>query len=156
MSDSLEITEKLLKDSFARRAPLSQDITLVTIDLRKDTHDVVQAYIRGIPAGQLVTDKTDSVTIARRLIPQSLQYGKEPSTLVKNMEDLGYAYGLLLLEVHSAIAHNSTIGLAAFMRKLDDTHPDRGTLPGDGHLFVAHRKVRVQGEGHQLASEPPA
>lgn len=146
MSDSIEIKEKLLKDSFNRQAPTSSDITLVQVDLRKDTHDVIHVYIRGQPCGQLVTDKNDSVTIARRLLPESMKYGKEPFTIVKNMEQLGIAYGQLLLEVRSAIGHGSTDGLKAYMRKLDAANVGDRNMPGDGHLFVPAGLVRTQGE----------
>lgn len=148
--DNLDITEKLLKDSFARRAPLSPDITLVSVDLRKDTHDIINVYIRGMPVGQLVTDKTDSVTVTRRLLPESLKYGKEPSTLVRNVEELATAYGVLLLEVYSALNHGSVDGLRAFVRKLNEHNHDGSHLPGDGHLYVRDRKVRVPNEGTQV------
>lgn len=155
MSESLEVKEKLLKDSFQRLAPLSTDITKVLVDLRQDTHDVIKIEIRGMPAGQIVTDKNDSVTLARRLLPESLKYGKEPSTIVRDMEILGTAYGVLLMEVRSAIAHGSVTSLAAYMRKLDADNASGRTLPGDGHLFLSRGETRPSAEGSQQAESSP-
>lgn len=138
----IEVKEKVLKDSFIRSAPDSDDVTEVKVDLRKDTHDVVHVFIRHVPAGQIVTDKNDSVTLARRLLPESMKYGKEPSTIVANMEQLGFAYAQLLMEVRSAIGHGSTDSLAAYLRKLDADNSGTGSLPGDGHLFLRDRLVR--------------
>lgn len=138
----VEIKEKLLKDSFQRLAPNSDDVTEVVVDLRKDTHDVIHVSIRGTPAGQIVTDKNDSVTIARRLLPESMKYGKEPSTIVADMEKLGFAYAQLLMEARSAIGHGSTDSLAAYLRKLDADNSGTRSLPGDGHLFLRDRLVR--------------
>lgn len=145
MSEPLAIKERLLKDSFFREALLSSDITQVKIDLRSDTHDVVTVAIRGMPAGQIVTDKMDSMTIARRLIPETLRFDKEPSTIVRNMEDLAFAYATLLMEVANAVSHGSVAPLSAFLRKQRESSL-AGQLPGDGHLFVAHRKVRTEAE----------
>lgn len=100
-------------------APLSDDITQISIDLRSDTHDIINVVIRGSPAGSLVTDKSDSVTIARRLIPESLRYGKEPSTIVRDLEESAIAYHQLMMEVRNAISHGSTDSLSAYMRKID-------------------------------------
>ena len=148
------IKERLLKDSFFREAPLSNDITQVKIDLRNDTHDVVTVAIRGMPAGQLVTDKNDSMTIARRLLPETLRFDKEPSTVVRNMEDLAFAYATLLMEAANAVSHGSVAPLSAFLRKLRESG-DIGThLPGDGHLFVANRKVRTEAENAKPSSSP--
>lgn len=149
----LEITEKLLKDSLIRNAPLSADIDKVVIDLRSDTHDIIKVNIRGMPCGQLVTDKNDSVTIARRLLPESLKYGKEPSTLVHNMEMLGTAYMVLETEVRLAINSGSITSLAAYMRKLDADRDSGNSLPGDGHLFLTPGMARSQREGEK---HPPA
>lgn len=152
---NLDIKEKLLKDSFQRLAPDSDDITSVIVDLRADTHDIIKVIMRQIPCGQLVTDKNDSVTIARRLLPESLKYGKEPSTIVHNMEMLGTAYGVLLTEVRSAIAHGSVTALAAYMRKVDAAnHLDR-LQPGDGHLFLHPGMARTQGEDQQHPKTHP-
>lgn len=142
--NAVDITEKLLKDSFTRKGVNSEDITQIVVDLRKDTHDVLQVYVRGTVCGQLVTDKNDSVTIARRLLPESLKYGKEPSTIVKNMEQLGHAYGVLLMEVRAAISHGSVDTLKAYMRKLDADIANLDRMPGDGHLFVSDGLVRSQ------------
>jgi hypothetical protein len=91
-----------------------------------------------------VTDKSDSMTIARRLIPETLRFDKEPSTVVRNMEDLAFAYATLLMEAANAVSHGSVGPLSAFLRKLRESG-DIGThLPGDGHLFVAHRKIRTE------------
>ena len=150
----LAIKERLLKDSFFREAPLSNDITSVKIDLRANTHDVVTVTIRGMPAGQLVTDKFDSMTIARRLLPESLRMDKEPSTLVRNMEELAFAYATLLMEAANAVSHGSVAPLSAFLRKLRESGDVAGQLPGDGHLFVAHRKVRTEAEGAKPAYSP--
>lgn len=135
-----------MKDSFNRECPASPDITTVKVDLRRDTHDVIQVFMRGQPCGQLVTDKNDSVTVARRLLPESLKYGKEPSTIVRNMEQLGEAYAQLLMEVRSAIGHGSVTPLALYLRKLDANMDSGARLPGDGHLFVPDRLVRAQGK----------
>lgn len=148
-SRPIEIKEKLLKDSFNRLGPPGDDVTHVQVDLRKDTHDVITVFIRGLPAGQLVTDKNDSVTIARRLLPESLKYGKEPSTIVKDMERLAIAYGQLLMEVRSAIGHGSVSPLSAYMRKLDAANISRGSLPGDGHLYVPAGMAPSQRESEE-------
>jgi len=122
---------------------------MVKVDLRGNVCDVITVTIRGMPAGQIVTDKTDSVTIARRLLPESLKYDKEPSTIVRNMEQLGTAYSILLMEVRSAISHGSVIPLTAFIRKLDATNDMPNQLPGDGHLFVSNREVRPEAADNQ-------
>jgi hypothetical protein len=142
----IEIREKLLKDSFNRIAETSDDVTKVLVDLRKDTHDVVHVYIRGTVCGQLVTDKNDSVTIARRLIPESMKYGKEPATIVRNMEQLGQAYGELFMEVRTALSHGSVDSLRAYMKRIDATSVGGGSLPGDGHLFISAGMARAQAE----------
>lgn len=148
-----KITEKLLKDSFHRKVDMSSEITEVKIDLRSDTHDVLQVYIRGTIAGQLVTDKFDSVTIARRLIPDSLRYDKEPSSITKNAEDLAGVYFNLLMEVRSAIRTGSTDPLRAFMRKLDD---DNSIMPGDSYVFLPDREVGVQAKGAKPSLASPS
>lgn len=153
MTEPLAIKERLLKDSFFREAPLSTDITSVKIDLRSDTHDVVTVMIRGMAAGQLVTDKTDSMTIARRLLPETLRFDKEPSTVVRNMEDLAFAYATLLMEAANAVSHGSVAPLSAFLRKQRESVV-AGQLPGDGHLFVAHRKVRTEAEDAKPSQAP--
>lgn len=150
-----DIKEKLLKDSFQRLAPESLDVTKVVVDLRQETHDVVKVEIRGMPAGQIVCDKNDSVTLARRLLPESLKYGKEVSSIVHDMEVLATAYGVLLKEVQYAINGGGTSSLAAYMRKLDADRSSGRTMPGDGHLFLRSGKVGPQAEGEQPAEAPP-
>lgn len=82
----IKITERVFKNFVVRTADTSPDVTKVIIDTRSSTHDVVTVEIRGLVAGQLVTNKFDSVTIARRLIPDTLRYGMEPQTFVADAE----------------------------------------------------------------------
>lgn len=140
----MEIKEKILKDYFMRSAPMSMDVTTVKVDHRSDTYDVAHVFIRGQPAGQIVLDKDFSVTFARRLIPDSLRYDKEPSSVVQNAEELAHAYGSLLLESRAAVSTGSVQSLASYLRKLDALH---SFMPGDSHVFLPDRMARLQAEG---------
>jgi hypothetical protein len=56
------------------------------------------------------------------------------------------------MEVANAVSHGSVTPLSAFLRKLDQSKNVAGQLPGDGHLYVAHRKVLTQTESPQSPS----
>lgn len=141
----LLIKERLLKDTFIREAPLSNDITEVKIDLRAFTHDVLYVKVRGMPVGSIVVDKNDSMIIARRLIPETLKQGNEPIELVYKMGDLANAYFDLLVEIGNARSWTDHI---LILKKHADAISD-GTLPGDGHLFLSDRKVRTTSEDNE-------
>ena len=147
------IKEKLLKDSFTRTNDLSMDVTSVKVDTRHDSHDILNVSIRGTPAGQIVTDKSDSITIARRLIPDSLRYDKEPSTITKDAETLASAYFELLVEARTAVSTRDVSSLAAFLRKHD---ANGNVMPGDSYVFLPDRVSRLQDESTERPKEPPA
>jgi hypothetical protein len=149
----MEIKEKLLKDYFMRSAPMSMDVTTVKIDHRQDGHDILHVFIRGQPAGQLVTDKTDSVTIARRLIPDSLRYDKEPSSITHDAEQLAAAYFALLLEARAAVSTGSLATIASHLKELDANHT---LMPGDSHVLLPDRMARLQAEGQERLESPPS
>lgn len=146
----MDIQEKLLKDYFMRSAPLSMDVTTVKVDHRHEGHDVLHVFVRGQPAGQLVTDKSDSITIARRLIPDSLRYEMEPSTATETAKQLANAYFELLLEVKAAI---STGSLTHLLGKINAAST---LMPGDSHVFLSDRMARLQAESAEYPQSPPS
>ena len=146
------IKEKLLKDSFIREAEFSMDVTKVVVDTRSATHDILKVWIRLTPVGQLVTDKTDSVTLARRLIPDSLRLDKEPSTLVADFEKMMEEYFKLLIEARMAVSTHSVNKLAAFLKETNAFYVD---LPAGFYDRLAHRVAGDKAVSPQLDQSQP-
>lgn len=146
------IKEKLLKDSHTRSMDDTGFIDKVVIDTRKDTHDVVTPFVRGMPVGQLVVDKTESVTLSRRLIPESLSVDKEPGELMHSLDTLASAYFELVAEVVTAIAFGNTSNLSAFMRRVEVKKNDPDDLHARVRSIVRDRQVRLSPEAATAAS----
>lgn len=151
----MEIKEKLLKDSFERSAPMSMDVTRVVVDTRAATHDILGVYVRLISVGRLVTDKSDSITLARRLIPESLRYDKEPSTLTSDATKLADAYFLLMVEARAAVSTRDVTSLAAFLRKVNDSHGN-SPVPPDCRGLVSDGLLRSEDAGAEQAQPRPS
>jgi len=146
----MNIREKLLKDSFERIAETSMDVTRVVVDSRNATHDVVNIYIRGQVAGRLVTDKTDSITLARRLLPDSLKYDKEPSSLTADLEKLANAYFELLMEARVAVSTKNVGALAEHLRRGDD-RSGLGAIPPELAGGLLDRQARREAASPEQA-----
>jgi hypothetical protein len=143
----MDIKEKLLKDTYQREAPLSMDVTKVIVDTRSPTHDVVKVYVRMMPAGQLVTDKTDSITLARRLIPDTLRYEKEPATLVGDYDQLAAAFLELMIEAGAAVKTGQLTSLSTFLKK---AHAEGMDFVADFQRRMADRAPRDEAVRAQL------
>lgn len=147
------ILERVLKDSFEREAKLSTDVTRVSVDTRLPTHDVVNVYIRGMVAGRIVADKADAVTIARRLIPDSLRFEKEPATITRDVVKLAEAYIELMIEARTAVSTRDVQSLAAFLRK-HDSGTGGAPIHPDWAVFVSDWRARSQDEDTKQALSP--
>lgn len=69
-----KIIEKVLTNSFVRIWDHPEDVwepvTSVVADTRSPIYDKVTVTINGEPAGVLVVDKTFTITLCRRILPE--------------------------------------------------------------------------------------